>query len=109
MANEVIQKTSECHSAECRHNTGKQIDQPARVNLVEALFQQFSETERKASGRQEEKTPFAIAGKKFHPKSSSVCEKINIAEERHKVLLSTVSCRDLSEGIFEAYHTKLNF
>jgi hypothetical protein len=35
-----------------RHNTGKQIDQLAfRVNLVEALFHQFVDTERKVPGR----------------------------------------------------------
>jgi hypothetical protein len=35
-----------------RHNTGKKIDQLAfRVNLVEVLFEQFADTERKVRGR----------------------------------------------------------
>jgi hypothetical protein len=34
------------------HNTGKQIDQLAfRVNLVDALFHQFADTERKVPSR----------------------------------------------------------
>jgi hypothetical protein len=45
---DVIQKTSEFHGVECND---KQIDQLAlRVSLVETLFQQFSDTERKVLG-----------------------------------------------------------
>jgi hypothetical protein len=47
-----------------RHNTRKQINQLAlRVNLVEALFQQFANTKRKVPGRR-------VAGNTFHPQSS---------------------------------------
>jgi hypothetical protein len=36
-----------------KHNTGKQIDQLTfRVSLVEALFEQFTDTERKVAGCQ---------------------------------------------------------
>jgi hypothetical protein len=50
MVPEAVQKTSECHDNLSAH-TGKQIDQLAfRVNLVEALFRQLADAERKVPG-----------------------------------------------------------
>jgi hypothetical protein len=104
-----------------RHNTGQQIDQLAfRVNLVEALFHQFADTERKVPGRKAgdntiprlrerhfiHKVP---PGKKSAPQRRCVvCTKHGRRKEtRYCCLQCDVGL--CLEKCFEAYHTKLNF
>jgi hypothetical protein len=85
------------------HNMGKKIDQLAfRVNSVEALSEQFADTERKVAGRQAAENIIPLLRERhFIQKVPPSGKKINTAEEvrsmhksrpeeRHKVLLSTV-------------------
>jgi hypothetical protein len=66
-----------------RHNTGKHIDQLTfRVSLEEALFKQFTDTERKVAGRRvaENIIPWLKA---ISSTNIPHVEKINTAEELH--------------------------
>jgi hypothetical protein len=105
-----------------RHNTGKQIDQLAfRVNLVEALFHQFAETERKVPGhRAGENTILRLWERHFIHKVSPSGKKS--APQRRCVVCtkhgrkkdSRYCCLQCDVGLCvdeccEAYHTKLNF
>jgi hypothetical protein len=84
-----------------RHNTGKQIDQLAfRVNLVEALFHQFADTERKVPGHRAGDNTIPRLREHFIHKVPPSGKKISSAEmcgmhqawmeERNEILLSAV-------------------
>jgi hypothetical protein len=103
-----------------RHNIGHTIDQPAfRVNLVEALFEQFADTERKVRGRRApENTILQLlerhfinnvppTGKKAVPQRCVMCTKHGRKNTRYCCLQCDVGL--CLEERFEAYHTKLNF
>jgi hypothetical protein len=105
-----------------RHNTGKKIDQLAfRVNLVDALFEQFANTERIIRGRRAEENTIPRlrerhfihkvppSGRKSLPQRRCVvCTKHGRRKDtRYCCLRCDVGL--CLEECFEAYHTKLNF
>jgi hypothetical protein len=86
-----------------RHNTGKKIDQVAiRVNLVEAIFEQFANPERKVRGRRPAENTISRlherhfihkvhpSGKKVSPRRKCVVCTKHGQKKGHKVLMSTM-------------------
>jgi hypothetical protein len=105
-----------------RHNAGKKINQLAfRVSLVEALFEQFADTERKVAGHRvaENIIPrlrerhfihkLPPSGKKSTPQRRYVvCTKHGWKKDTRFCCLQCDVGLCLEE-CFEAYHTKLYF
>jgi hypothetical protein len=101
-----------------QHNTGKQIDQLAfRVNLVEALFHQFTDTEHKVPGRRAgDNTIPQLQERHFIHKVPPPGKK---SASQRRCMVCTKNgrrycCLQCDVGLcleecFEAYHTKLNF
>jgi hypothetical protein len=98
-----------------KHNTGKQIDQvPFRISLVEALFEQFADTELKVAGHRTAENIIPRLRErhfthKVPPPSGGGGGVHGMHQTRTEVLWLQRDAGLCLEASVEAYHTKLSF
>jgi hypothetical protein len=104
------------------HNTGKKIDQLVfRVNFMQAIFEQFTNPERKVRGRRPAESTIPRLHERHFNNKVPPSEKKALPQRRRCVVCTKHGQKDTRycclqcdvelclEECFEAYHTKLHF